>query len=64
MKNKKWWKSCPKDSSNAKKEDESKLKIIARVSEIYKWIDEQQLANKDIAGQLRRLRQVLRFRAI
>jgi len=24
--------------------------IIARVSEIYKWIEEQQLANKEIAG--------------
>jgi hypothetical protein len=26
-------------------------KIIERVSEIYKWIDEQQLANKGLAGQ-------------
>ena len=26
-------------------------KIIERVSEIYKWIEEQQLANKGIAGQ-------------
>ena len=25
-------------------------KIIERVSEIYKWIEEQQFANKDIAG--------------
>ena len=51
LKNTKWWKSCPKDSSNAKKGDESKLKIVARVSEIYKWIDEQILASNALAGQ-------------
>jgi uncharacterized protein len=51
LKNTKWWKSCPKDSSNAKKGDESKLKIAASVSEIYKWIDEQILAGSALAGQ-------------
>jgi Fe-S-cluster containining protein len=46
--NKKWWRPALSGRSGAKKDNE---KIIARVSEIYKWIEDQQLANKGLAGQ-------------
>jgi Fe-S-cluster containining protein len=60
-KNKKWWRPVLRlvrrsasgvgSPLGAKDGDEKNKEIIARVSEIYKWIEEQQLANKGIAGQ-------------
>ncbi len=49
VKNKKWWKADSSIASGAK--DKKNEQIVARVSEIYKWIDEQLLASNLIAGR-------------
>jgi Fe-S-cluster containining protein len=49
-KNRKWWRPVLRSPSGAKDGNEKNAQIIAWVSEIYNWIEAQQLANNDFAG--------------
>jgi Fe-S-cluster containining protein len=61
IKNKKWWRSVlrpvrrgvsgAESPLGVKDGSEKNKEVVARVSEIYNWIDQQQLANKSLAGQ-------------